>query len=73
MENKHNKKPFNKWLTLISIPIQMGVVIFLFSYLGTYLDDNYPNTTFNYQQVFFFFLIAVSLYNVIKQVNNINK
>ena len=73
MENKPNKKPFNKWLTLISIPIQMGVVIFLFSYLGTYLDDNYPNTTFNYQQVFVLLGIAVSLYNVIKQVNNINK
>ncbi|MEO8254770.1 MAG: F0F1-ATPase subunit, partial [Flavobacterium sp.] len=34
--NNENKKNNNKWLSLINIPIQMGVIIFLFSYLGNW-------------------------------------
>ena len=43
MDNQSKKKQRNKWLALINIPIQMGIVIFLFAYLGGWLDDNYPN------------------------------
>ena len=35
MEDKEpQNKNSRKWLALINIPIQMGVIIFLFSYLG---------------------------------------
>jgi hypothetical protein len=34
-----NKKQASKWLALINIPIQM-VIIFLFAYLGNWLDEN---------------------------------
>ena len=45
MENKDpNKKNANKWLALINIPIQMGAIIFLFSYLGDWLDENHPKS-----------------------------
>ena len=43
-DNQNPKKQTNnKWLALINIPIQMGIVIFLFSYLGRWLDEKYPN------------------------------
>ena len=41
MDNK--KKQRNKWLVLINIPIQMGIIIFLFSKLGAWLDEKYIN------------------------------
>jgi hypothetical protein len=37
------KKRANKWLALINIPIQMGAIIFAFSYLGNWLDENHPH------------------------------
>ena len=33
-----NKNQFNKWLALINIPIQMGIVIFVFSYFGKWIE-----------------------------------
>ena len=38
MNPEPKKKPLNKWLQLINIPIQMGVVNFIFYYLGKCLD-----------------------------------
>jgi hypothetical protein len=73
MENKKDKKPFNKWLALINIPIQMGVIIFLFSYLGSWLDEAHPNTIFYYNKVVLLIGVFLALYNTIRQVNDINK
>jgi hypothetical protein len=36
------QKQSNKWIALINIPIQMGVIIFFCLY-GNWLDENYPN------------------------------
>ena len=73
MENNKDKKPFNKWLALINIPIQMGVIIFLFSYLGSWLDETYPNRIFYYYKVVMLGGVFLALYNTIRQVNEINK
>ncbi|MEO8253981.1 MAG: AtpZ/AtpI family protein [Flavobacterium sp.] len=73
MENKPNKKTPNKWLALINIPIQMGVIIFLFSYLGDWLDENHPNPKFYYNKVLVLVGVFLALYNVIRQVNEMNK
>lgn len=73
MENRKDKKPFNKWMALINIPIQMGVVIFLFSYLGSWLDETYPNERFYYHKVVLMVGVFLALYNTIRQVNEINK
>ena len=73
MENKKENKPFNKWLALINIPIQMGVIIFLFSYFGSWLDENYPNRIFYYHKVVLLVGVFLALYNTIRQVNDINK
>ncbi|PKH66735.1 F0F1-ATPase subunit [Flavobacterium sp. ALD4] len=73
MEKKPNKKPSNKWIALINIPIQMGVIIFLFAYGGNWLDENYPNPKIYYNKILVMVGVALALYNVIRQVNEINK
>lgn len=66
-----NNKPLNKWIQLISIPAQMGIVIFLFAYLGQYLDEKYESE--NYVKIFTVVGVFLALYNVIRQVNQLNK
>lgn len=70
MQNNKNK-PLNKWLQLISIPAQMGIVIFLFAYLGQYLDEKYESE--NYVKIFTVVGVFLAMYNVIRQVNQMNK
>jgi hypothetical protein len=64
-------KPLNKWLQLISIPAQMGIVIFLFAYLGQYLDEKYQSE--NYVKIFTVIGVFLALYNVIRLVNQLNR
>jgi len=70
MQNNKNK-PLNKWIQLISIPPQMGIVIFLFAYLGQYLDEKYQSE--NYVKIFTVVGVFLALYNVIRQVNQMSK
>jgi hypothetical protein len=58
-------------MQLISIPAQMGVVIFLFAYLGQYLDEKYQSE--NYVKIFTVVGVFLALYNVIRQVNQMSK
>ena len=51
----------------------MGVIIFLFSYLGNWLDENHPSTKVYYVKVMVMIGVFLALYNVIRQVNEINK
>ncbi|TDE46681.1 AtpZ/AtpI family protein [Flavobacterium rhamnosiphilum] len=73
MDNNPNKKRANKWLALINIPIQMGAIIFLFSYFGDWLDEKYPHPKVYYSKISVMVGVALALYNVIRQVNEINK
>jgi len=71
MTQKNNSKPLNKWIQLISIPAQMGIVIFLFAYFGQYLDEKYQSE--NYVKIFTILGVFLAMYNVIRQVNQLNK
>jgi predicted tellurium resistance membrane protein TerC len=73
MDNDPKKNNYTKWLALINIPIQMGVIIFLFSYLGNWLDENHPSTKVYYVKILVMVGVFLALYNVIRQVNEINK
>jgi uncharacterized membrane protein len=73
MEKKPNKKQASKWLALINIPIQMGVIIFLFAYLGNWLDENHPSPTVYYNKILVMIGVGLALYNVHRQVSEINK
>jgi uncharacterized membrane protein len=74
MDKKPNKKKqASKWFALINIPIQMGVIIFVFSFMGNWLDENYPSPKVYYNKILVMIGVVLALYNVIRQVNEINK
>ncbi len=74
MDKKPNKqKQASKWFALINIPIQMGVIIFVFSYAGNWLDENHPNPKVYFNKILVMVGVCLALYNVIRQVNEINK
>jgi hypothetical protein len=52
MDQKKKKKQPNKWLALINIPIQMGIIIFLFSFFGRWLDQKFSNSSELYIKIF---------------------
>lgn len=73
MEQKPKKKPLNKWLQLINIPIQMGVVIFVFAYLGQFLDEYLGNNNKSNTKIFVVIGVFLALYTVFQQVNQLNE
>ena len=73
MEPNPNKRKPNKWLALINIPIQMGVLIFLFAYLGHWLYENHPSPKVYYVKILVIVGVFLAMYNVYRQVNEINK
>lgn len=72
MNPSNPKKPKNRWIALINIPIQMGITIFAFAYLGNYLDNSHPHNTIIYKQLLGLIGVFVSIYIVIKEVKKLN-
>ncbi|MBF4515286.1 AtpZ/AtpI family protein [Flavobacterium sp. ANB] len=73
MEKEPNQNSKSKWLVFMNIPIQMGIIIFLFSYLGVWLDEKYSNGGSLWTIILSLFSVFLALYNVIRQVKNLNK
>ena len=71
--SNQNKNNYKKWLGLINIPFQMGIIIFLSYKLGFWLDANYENPKIFYYKVFTLIGVFIALYNVYKQVNELGK
>lgn len=67
------KRTNNKWLALINIPIQMGAIIFLFSYFGNWLDEKYPNSDNVFVKILTLLGVAIAFYNINRQLKEINK
>jgi F0F1-type ATP synthase assembly protein I len=67
------KKTNNKWLALINIPIQMGVIVFLFSYLGKWLDTKYTNPHNLFVKSLTLLGVIIAFYNINRQLKNINE
>lgn len=73
MTDPNQKKTSNKWLALINIPIQMGVIVFAFAYAGNWLDETYPNAHKIYVKILVLVGVALSFYNLNRQLKDINK
>ena len=73
MDNQQKKKQANKWLQLINIPIQMGIIIFLFAALGDWLDEKYPNKNDWYVKILVLVGVAIAFYKINRQLKEINK
>jgi hypothetical protein len=72
MDNQQKKKQPNKWFALINIPIQMGAIIYLFSFLGKWLDVKFPNQHNIYLKGITLLGIALAFYNLNRQLKDIN-
>ncbi len=72
MENKKPKKQLNKYIRLTGIGLQMGITIYLASYLGKWLDVKYPNDNNLYTIVLTLAGVAISFYSLLQQIKNIN-
>ena len=66
------KKRPNKWLAFINIPIQMGVIIYVFSILGNWLDEKYPNQPRLFVKGLTITGVAIAFYNLNRQLKDIN-
>lgn len=72
MDDKSPKKSMNKWVVFMNIPFQMGIIIFAFTYLGMWLDKKYTDSS-TFTIILSLLSVFIALYNVIRQVKNINK
>ncbi|MFT6921371.1 MAG: F0F1-type ATP synthase assembly protein I [Crocinitomicaceae bacterium] len=68
------KKPSGppRYVRLSGIGAQMAATIFLGAILGRYLDDTYPSDKKWFTIGITLFAVAISLYNVLRQVNKLN-
>ncbi|MWB93823.1 F0F1-ATPase subunit [Flavobacterium sp. GA093] len=73
MEKEPNKNNRNKWIVFVNIPFQMGIIIFLFCYVGIKLDEKYSNGGSVWTIILSLLSVFLALYNVIRQVKNLNK
>ncbi|MCG8576746.1 MAG: AtpZ/AtpI family protein [Flavobacteriales bacterium] len=74
LQNKPKKGP-GPFIRLSGIGLQMGVTIIAGAYLGKYLDAEYGSSedSNGWTIGLTLFAVAASLYNVIRQVNKLNK
>lgn len=72
MKDKKPKKSLNKYIRLTGIGLQMGITIYLASYLGKWLDVKYPNENNLYTIVLTLAGVAISFYSLLQQIKNIN-
>ncbi len=73
-----NKQPKNKpkrlknALVLTGVGVQMGITMYLFIWLGKWLDTNYNEGEKMYVIIMTLLGVGVSLYAVVKQLNRLN-
>ena len=67
------KNPLKNFAIFSGIAIQMGVTIFLFAWLGRWLDDTYNEGNKLYLIFSTLFGVFISIYVVIKQLNQMQK
>lgn len=72
MIQKNQTKPLNKWMQFITMPSQMGVIIFVGVFVGLKLDEFYKNENL-FTVIFSLISVFIALYVVIKNINNLNK
>lgn len=70
-DNNQKKKQRNKWLSLINIPVQMGAIIFVFAFVGKWLDEKYSNPDEIYTKSITILGVFIAMYNVYRQVKEI--
>ena len=73
MKNKSSARKSNLYIRFSSVGIQMGAVIFLFTWLGVYLDDYFKNKTPWLTIVSSLVGVIGSLFLIIRGVTKLNQ
>jgi len=72
-KNEPPKKQPNTFIVLSGVGAQMGVTIWLGAQLGKWLDEKYPLDKNWFTIACVLFAVGISIYNLIVQVNRLNK
>ena len=73
LENKKNKKKRPKrFIILIAVASQMGIIIFLGANLGKFLDAKYQAEKAWFTIALTLFALLISLYSVLQTLNKLN-
>jgi len=73
MKKGSSKWKGNMYIRFSSIGIQMGLIIFLFSWLGVFLDEHYSNETPWFTLVLSLLGVIGSMALIIRAVIKLNK
>jgi ATP synthase protein I len=74
-EDKRPEDPrgrLDTWIKFSNIGLQMAIIIGGMAYLGVWLDEKYPNRYSAYTVICSLFGVFAALYNVFRQVKNMN-
>jgi len=66
------KEPLKNWAVLSGIAIQMGATIFIFGWIGQFLDEKYPSEKQWFTILFVLIGVSVAIYAVLKQLKRFN-
>lgn len=72
-QKKNNKSQLNKYIRFSGVAIQMGVIIYLGSLLGKWLDQKYPNENELYLKICTLAAVFGAMYSVIRGVSKLSK
>ena len=73
LKNEKSNKKINKWLVFTSMPFQIGATIYLFYWVGQWLDERYQVEGEWWMKGFTMLGVIVSLYQFIRLANRISK
>lgn len=73
LKQRKSKRKVNKWLVFTTMPFQMGITIYVFYWLGSWLDGKYDAQGDWWMKGLTMLGVCISLYQFIRQVNYINK
>ena len=71
-EKQKEKKPLKNWAVLSGIAIQMGATIFLFAWIGQWLDEKYSSNKEWFTILFVLLGVGVAIYTVLQQLKRLN-
>lgn len=69
---KEAKGRLDTWIKFSNIGLQMAIIIGGMAYLGIWLDGKYPNRYSLFTIICSLFGVFAALYNVFRQVKNMN-
>ena len=67
------KNQRNKYLGLVNIAFQMGIIIAVGVFAGIWLDEKFPNKYSAYTIIFSLLGVFIALYQVYKAVKDLNE